>query len=430
MRISTNLLFNTGLKTIGTQQADLMHLYQQIGSGQRMVTAADDPLAASQSINIAQSQSLNQRLTENRAVAMRNLATEEDALTSLTNLLQDVRTRVIEAGGGALSDADRGTMAQVLRGARESMLAIANTTDGSGQYVFSGSQGQTPAYQLDDASGKYNYVGDQLQRQIQADQTRRIAGSDIGSDIFQRAQPGTLAYSTRQVAQGDDSTAILGAPTVVDRAQGNADSRLAFRITFTSDTTYNLEVTDFSQSPPVPGPTLSGSLAQGSTVLALRGEDGGTPPVVIDTGTQVQISGTPAAGDVFVITPMQHDGDFNLFNTLSDLIDVLESPVAEDAGAQARLRNTLNTAMQQLASGYDNVLTVRSSIGARMNELSAMDEVGTQRNLGFTKDLSRLEDLDYYDATMKLNLRKMALEGASLAFQTIQGLSLFNMGGK
>lgn len=430
MRISTNLLFNTGLQTISMQQSDLMHLYQQIGSGQRLVTAADDPLAASQSINIAQSQSLNQRLTENRAVAMRNLATEEDALTSLTNLLQDVRTRVIEAGGGALSDADRGTMAQVLRGARESMLAIANTTDGSGQYVFSGSQGQTPAYQLDDASGKYNYVGDQLQRQIQADQTRRIAGSDIGSDIFQRAQPGTLAYSTRQVAQGDDSTAILGAPTVVDRAQGNADSRLAFRITFTSDTTYNLEVTDFSQSPPVPGPTLSGSLAQGSTVLALRGEDGGTPPVVIDTGTQVQISGTPAAGDVFVITPMQHDGDFNLFNTLSDLIDVLESPVAEDAGAQARLRNTLNTAMQQLASGYDNVLTVRSSIGARMNELSAMDEVGTQRNLGFTKDLSRLEDLDYYDATMKLNLRKMALEGASLAFQTIQGLSLFNMGGK
>lgn len=430
MRISTNLLFNTGLQTISMQQSDLMHLYQQIGSGQRLVTAADDPLAASQSINIAQSQSLNQRLTENRAVAMRNLATEEDALTSLTNLLQDVRTRVIEAGGGALSDADRGTMAQVLRGARESMLAIANTTDGSGQYVFSGSQGQTPAYQLDDASGKYNYVGDQLQRQIQADQTRRIAGSDIGSDIFQRAQPGTLAYSTRQVAQGDDSTAILGAPTVVDRAQGNADSRLAFRITFTSDTTYNLEVTDFSQSPPVPGPTLSGSLAQGSTVLALRGEDGGTPPVVIDTGTQVQISGAPAAGDVFVITPMQHDGDFNLFNTLSDLIDVLESPVAEDAGAQARLRNTLNTAMQQLASGYDNVLTVRSSIGARMNELSAMDEVGTQRNLGFTKDLSRLEDLDYYDATMKLNLRKMALEGASLAFQTIQGLSLFNMGGK
>ena len=430
MRISTNLLFNTGLKTIGTQQADLMHLYQQIGSGQRMVTPADDPLAASQSINIAQSQSLNQRFAENRAVALRNLGTEEDALTSLTTLLADVRTRVVEAGGGALSDADRGTLAEVLRGARDSMLAIANTTDGNGQYVFSGSRGQAPAYQLD-ASGKYRYIGDGLQRKIQADQTRQIAAGDVGSDVFERAQPGTLAYSTRQVAAGGGGTAVLGAPAVVDRTLGNADSRLEFKITFTSATTYDVAVTDHS---PATGPvteTFTGlAFTPGATLLDLPRSDGGSPAAAIPSGTQVQISGEPAAGDVFVVTPMQHDGDFNLFDTLGGLIAALEAPAAEDASAQAGLRNMLNTAMQQLASGYDNILTVRSSIGARMNELEAMNDVGTQRNLGYTKDLSRLEDLDYYDATMKLNLRKMALEGASLAFQTIQGLSLFNMGGK
>src|SRR5690606_7616956 len=37
MRISTNLMFATGQKTINTQQSDLMHLYRQIGTGQRMV---------------------------------------------------------------------------------------------------------------------------------------------------------------------------------------------------------------------------------------------------------------------------------------------------------------------------------------------------------------------------------------------------------
>ncbi len=429
MRISTNLLFNTGLKTIGTQQADLMHLYQQIGSGQRMVTPADDPLAASQSINIAQSQSLNQRFAENRAVAQRSLATEEDALGSLTLLLQDVRTRVVEAGGGALSDADRGTLATALEGARAAMLAIANTTDGNGQYVFSGSKGQTPAYT--DAGV---YVGDGLQRDIQADQTRRIAGSDVGSDVFQRAQPGALGYSSRQVVQGSGSTAVLSAPMVADSTQGNADSRLGFKITFTSPTTYDIEITDYAPPPPATAPTVETLTDQvftpGSTVLSLTRSDGGTPPSPVDTGTQVQISGDPAAGDEFTVTPLQHDQGFNLFATLDNLIAALKAPAATDASAQSGLRNTLNTAMQQLASGYDNVLTVRASIGARMNELSAMDDVGTQRKLGYAKDLQRLEDLDYYEATMKLNLRKMALEGASLAFQTIQGLSLFNMGGK
>ncbi|MER1966525.1 flagellar hook-associated protein FlgL [Castellaniella sp. GW247-6E4] len=426
MRISTNLLFNTGLKTIGTQQADLMHLYQQIGSGQRMVTPADDPLAATQSINIAQSQSLNQRFAENRAVALRNLGTEEDALGSLTLLLQDVRTRVVEAGGGALSDADRGTLATALRGARDAMLAIANTTDGNGQYVFSGSQGLTRAYAEDGT-----YLGDTLQRQIQADQTRRIAGGDVGSDVFERAQPGTLAYSTRQLAAGGDGTAILGAPTVVDHTLGNADSRLEFKITFTSATTYDIVVTDHS---PATGPVTETFTDQpftpGATVLDLPRGDGNSPAAPTSSGTQVQISGVPAAGDVFTVTPMRHDQAFNLFDTLDKLVAALEAPTAGDASVQAGLGNMLNTAMQQLSSGYDNVLTVRSSIGARMNELEAMNDVGEQRKLGYAKDLQRLEDLDYYDATMKLNLRKMALEGASLAFQTIQGLSLFNIGGK
>jgi len=105
----------------------------------------------------------------------------------------------------------------------------------------------------------------------------------------------------------------------------------------------------------------------------------------------------------------------------------LESPSQGDPQSGANLQNILNAAMQKLATNYDNVLTVRSSIGSRMNELTALDNTGTQNNLGYTKALSGLEDLDYYDASMKLSLRQMALQGATAAFQTIQNLSLFKM---
>lgn len=43
MRISSTLFFQTGLNSIHTQQSDLMHIYQQVASGQRMITPADDP---------------------------------------------------------------------------------------------------------------------------------------------------------------------------------------------------------------------------------------------------------------------------------------------------------------------------------------------------------------------------------------------------
>jgi flagellar hook-associated protein 3 FlgL len=414
MRISSSLVFQTGLNTINAQQSDLMHLYQQIGSGQRMVTPADDPLAAAQAINLSQSQAQNSRYASNRAVANQNLGVEEDALNSLTLLLQDVRTRLVEAGNGTMSDADRQTLAGVLQNARNTALGIANTTDGNGQYVFSGSLGSVPAFAQD---GTYN--GDTLQRNIQADATRQIAGSDIGSDIFQRAQPGTLAY-TSAADTGNTGTAIVSGPYISDRSAppaGNPDARYSYEVTFTA-TGYDVTVTDNSTNPPTPGGTVSHPpLAADATEMDLG------------NGTKVQISGTPATGDTFTVEPLKTQ-NANIFQTLDTLVAALNSPSDGDGQSTAALRNVLNTGMQQLASSYDNVLTVRASIGARMNELQALDDSGGQRGLGFTKALSGLEDLDYYQASTQLSLRKIALEGAGLAFQTIQGLSLFNLGGK
>jgi flagellar hook-associated protein 3 FlgL len=406
MRISSSLVFQTGLKTINAQQSDLLHLYQQIGTGQKMVTPADDPLGASQAINLSQSQAQNARYADNRAVASQNLGTEEDALNSLTLLLQDVRTRLVEASNGTLSDADRGTLSNVLKNARDSLMGIANTTDGNGQYLFSGSLGSTPAY---GATG--NYQGDSLQREIQADQTRRIAGSDVGADIFERAQPGTRAYAS-YADGGNTGTAVLGQPGIKDNAGGNASANYSFSIVFTSATDYEVTVTDVTGAT-TPASPITGTWAPGQTELDLG------------YGTAVQISGTPSVGDQFDVKPLQHE-NVNLFQTFDSVIAALNSPVEGDDQAIASLRNVLNTAMQRMATSYDNVLTVRASVGARMNELTALDNTGTQRNLGYAKALSDIEDLDYYEATTQLSLRKMALEGAGLAFQTIQGLSLFN----
>lgn len=412
MRISTNLMFATGQNTINNQQSDLMHLYQQIGSGQRMVSPADDPLAAAQAINISQSQSMNQRYADNRAVATRNLGVEEDALTSLTNLLADVRTRVVEAGNGTLSDADRSTLSDVLKQTKQTMLGIANTTDGNGQYLFSGSKGQTAAYQLNPVTNRYEFAGDTAQRDIQVDQTRRIAGSDIGTDIFNRAQPGTRAYSSA-VGPSNTGTGIISNPAVADSTLANPN--YGFAVAFTSDTNYEVTVTDLSTGNPVGTPTAHTLVAE-SGVLDLG------------YGMQAQFNGVPAAGDAFEVQPLAQT-DVNLFDTIDGLIAALHTPISGDPAAQATLRNVLNTSIQRFATSYDNVLTVRSSVGTRMNEISALDTNGAQRNLGYATALSGLEDLDYYEATMQLNLRKMALEGASLAFQTIQGLSLFQMNG-
>ncbi|MBF6617796.1 MAG: flagellar hook-associated protein FlgL [Candidimonas sp.] len=515
MRISSTLFFQTGLNSINAQQSDLMHLYQQVGSGRRMVTPADDPLSAAQAINIRQSQSLNVRFGENRGVLKQNLGTEENTLFSVTTLLQDIKTRLIEAGNGTMSDADRATLGNVLSNARTNLLGLANATDGSGQYLFSGARGDIPPFQ--DVGGSIQYQGDQFQRLIQADQTRRIAGSDVGTDVFNRAAPGTTGYISA-ADKNNNGTVVVSRPAITD-AHGSGVGH-TYSIEFTSETDYTVNVTD----------------ADNNTIYSYNRTDyapGSTETLNLEGGVQVAISGTPVAGDKFVVEPIsaspftavpqttmpgaiigtprvsdsalvnensifgiQFDGagqysvyrmnpndptniaagtlvpppapyvpgdlntitlpdgmslqmtgavtamdtvivkptsaasntNLNIFDTLDRIIASLENPIQGDAKNSAAFQNTLASAIQRIDVNYNNVLTVRASVGARMNEIDAIDANGSLRGLGYSSLLSKMEDLDYYSATAQLQLRTSALEAAALAFRKIQGTSLFNMG--
>ena len=285
MRISSNLFFQTGLNSINAQQSDLVHLYKQVGSGQRMVAPSDDPLAAAQAINVSQTLAMSERYASNRAVANRNLGMQENILNTVTLQLQDVKTRLVEAGNGTLSDTDRSMLAEVLQVARDSLLNLANSTDGNGQYLFSGSKGNSAPFSDDGL-----YVGDSSQRLVQVDQTRKIASADLGIDIFSRAAPGSIGFVTIPGAN-NPGTGVFG-KTVITDPQGQAMGKTV-EIEFISETEYHVK--------------LDGVLM----------DDGATPPAatVFDytppsgkllgggLGVEVDFSGVPANGAKFTLIP-------------------------------------------------------------------------------------------------------------------------------
>lgn len=426
MRISSNLFFQTGLHSINQQQSDLLHLYQQTASGQRMVTPADDPLAAAQSINLAQSQSQNARFAENRAVLKTNLGIEENALNSVTLLLQDVKTRLIEAGNGTMSDADRATLSNVLANAKQNLLGLANSQDGSGQYLFSGHRGNQPAFEQS-SSGTVSYNGNGGQRLVQADATRQIAASDVGSDVFMSATAGSRVYITK--ADADNSgTGVSGSPVITNPSDPSVGRTFVIEFGDSLPLTYTVTMKGYTDQadPPVAHPDET-------TAVPIAFADG-TTRIQVSPGMQVSFSGTPAPGDSFTVEPAAQTNksdttaDLNIFGTLDDIIAALGTPLEDDADT-ARFQNSLATAIQKIDVNYDQVLTVRSSVGARLNEIDAMNNSGQQRGLGYAQRLSDLEDVDYYQVTAQLQLRTAALEAAALAFKQIQGTSLFNMGG-
>jgi len=299
MRISTQTLYETGAARLSELQSGLARTQQQISAARRVLTPADDPVAAARALEVTQSQSINTQHGVNRQNAKSALGAVEGTLSGVTTLLQDVKASVIAAGNPTLSDTERGFMATELRGRLDELLGLANSRDALGNYLFSGFQTTTPAFSRDPVSGAVQYDGDQGQRLIQVDSTRQMAVSNPGQAVFQ-------------------------------------------------------------------------------------------------------------------------GGGQDVFATLNALIVQLETP------GTAGLDATLATANGDLDLALNNVLTVRASIGSRLQEIDALDSVGEDRKLQYSQTLSELQDLDYAQALTQLSQQQLTLEAAQKSFVKTSGLSLFN----
>ena len=419
MRISTAFYFQTGLNSLNRQQGDLVHVFQQLGSGKRMITAADDPLAAAQTLRLGQSESANLRLEENRQVIQRNLGEEENVLMSLITQVNGAKTNLLSAATGTMSDADRTIMAGVFKEMRDSMLNLANSKDSNGQYLFSGSHGDTTPFDI----ATYEYKGNDKARNIQADQTRQISGSDHGKDIFLRATPGSTVFmtsagdKTATPAQINSGSGVIGGVNITDSSKASNVKDISFKMQGNE----LFVTTSFNDG----SPTTTDVKIDG---IDLTDNDGSQKAINLGNGVSVQLNGIPKEDDSFSLKNAQNHGDeLNIFQALTDVIDVLETSTSGDPVAQAKLQNVLNGAMQKIDVTYDNILTVRASVGARMNEVEALSDSAALQRLQIKSDISRLEDLDFYSAASQLELRRAGLEAASIAFQKIQATSLFAM---
>ena len=191
MRISTGMIYDKGLYSMQRQSSDLLHTQQQVSTGRRIVTPADDPIAAARVLQLNQSQSINEQFDANIGYANDNMRLFEGQLTGASDILQYVRERAVQAGNGALSETDRGYIAKDLRAQFDALKAIANSRDGQGNYIFAGYQADQPPFVGNlQAEGTaptlpvVPYGGDQGERTIQVSASRHMPISLPGEAVF------------------------------------------------------------------------------------------------------------------------------------------------------------------------------------------------------------------------------------------------------
>ena len=198
MRVSTSQIFNSGTIGIQNRQFDLFKTQQQLSTGRRILAPEDDPIGASQALQVSQSKGVNEQFIENIADANSRLNLLDSTLGGVEQELQVVFERAVQAGNASYSATQRGMIAEELKQRLASLIDMANTQDGSGLYIFAGFQssakpfavdpGATPPYALGVGTTHVSYAGDGGQEQLQVSASRVIATSENGIDVFMQVR--------------------------------------------------------------------------------------------------------------------------------------------------------------------------------------------------------------------------------------------------
>jgi flagellar hook-associated protein 3 FlgL len=396
MRVTQSLIQAQFLASISSLESNLSQTQNQISSNQAFTTAAQNPTAAGAVNNYNQALSQSQQFVTNANSAQTRLSTEDSSLSQVQAQLQSLRDLALEANNSTLSTSDRAAIASQATQIQNSLLALANTQDGNGEYLFGGFATQTQPFTLSTTGATYN--GDHGERQVQIAAGQTISDGDNGDTVFGNIKTGNGTFAVAAAA-ANTGNGVLGATSVSNPATYAAGNGI-YSINITAPGTY--EVRD----------SANALVSTGAYT------DGGT---IAFAGVQVTLTGQPAVGDSFAVAPSTNQ---SMFTTVQNLVVALQTATGSSA-ATATLNNSIATAINNIDQALQQTSNVRATIGGRLNSITTQQSVSSSQQIQLQSNISTLQSLDYAGAITTLQQQNTTLSAALQAYSMTQGLSLF-----
>ncbi|MFO1216920.1 MAG: flagellar hook-associated protein FlgL [Burkholderiaceae bacterium] len=393
-RVSTANTFEAGISTLQRRQRELADAQEQLTSGKRISRISDDPGNAARAER-AHAAELRADADQRALEASRAAVTQvEAAYGDANDLLQQARELLVSAGNSTYSTAERQAIAERLRGLRDQLLKIANRGDGAGGYLFGGQGiGQAPFV---DAAGGVQYVAPAGTQQAASDELLPLAAD--GQRAWLGASSGNGVFVT--AATTSTGSAWIDAGRVTQPAQITGDP---YSVQFTAGaggTTY--------------------TVLRNGTATALANVPYVSGQAISLDGMSFTITGAPANGDRFDITPAS--ADLSLFDAMDRMVGALGNASA----SATQVTQAVSNGLRDLDASTAAMSSRRADAGAWLNRL---DDVGSRvadQRLRAQNERSNAEDLDMVHAVSEFQQQQTGYDAALKAYSMVQRLSLFN----
>lgn len=395
-RISTGMLYQQSLNSMLANQAKLAHTQQQLSTGNKLVSAKDDPVAAGLAVGLDRSLAELERYGQNANVLQNRLGLQENALARVGDAMARVSELTLQASSAAMGPDGRKAISTELDAILAGLVDLANSTDGTGRYLFGGTADGNAPFAI--GAGGVIYSGDQTQRRVELAPDTFVSDTLPGSEIFLRLRTGDGRVHAGALP-GNAGTGLLMDYSLTDPAAFDGGT---YQIRFTAADAYEVR----NSANVVVG---TGSFEEGESIAF--------------AGLQVRLDGAPATGDAFEIGPA---GVRDVFGTLQGLIDTLDSnPVT--AAERTAMQNALQGALRDVSVASGRMIDARAAGGAQLRALDQAADLREANSITAKGTLSGLRDLDWAEAISRYNQETTALQAAQTVFTQMQSMSLFNL---
>jgi flagellar hook-associated protein 3 FlgL len=405
MRVTTNLIFDQNLRAINYSQGSLSDIQTQLASGKKLLRPSDDPVGASQVIRLTEELDKIEQYQRNNDLVTNALELQETSLRSLNDVLNRARVLTVQSGNGILSAPDKQALGAEIEQLRNQVIDLMNTQNSSGEYIFSGYQSATQAFEFNPTATTdlIKFVGDDGTNTAQLSDSVTIQSTSSGKSVFEDVRARLNFAVSNAIGTTIESYGIKNQGSFDQFHQQNFDPAIPannnFRFSVTAAN--QLEVTNIG----------TGALVE--TLPFATGE------LVSFNGIEFTASGI--TGDSFDIL-LNRPEKTNVAETLHNMFLALNDPSLSPQQFSSIIDDTL----VGIDNGLNKMARENSSIGARLNIALSVRSTQLDAEIANQKARSAIEDVDYARASTEFSKQETALEAAFASFPRIANLSLFN----
>lgn len=325
---------------------------------------------------------------------------------SQINTADQIRQLITRAESDTISDSDRRSIAEQIKGYLNTLVNDANAKDGNGEYIYSGFNSGAPSYAL--VGGQYIYQGSKDTAYVNIGTNNSVQYSESGENVFGNLPNGNGTF-TVSAGNANTGTAFTSVGSIVDKSAYVEDTYTISFVT-NSDGKLAYQVTGATTGQVLPPPP--------ATIPADAPEFKPDSEITFN-GQSIHITGEPKVGDTFTAAPSTKE---NVFDSLNKLIKTLETPMDNDPVKRAQFHQTINQSNAEFNRIYERFNNYRSNVGTRAQVIENQETINTSLEVNQTAIYDSLSKADPYQVASDLAQSSYYLQATLDTYKLIQGV--------